>query len=74
MADVTVVGICGSLREESVTRVALERALEAADRSGQTPNCSISGSTTFRRSIRIASATRPATRKRSPPGCGLPTR
>ncbi|TYT60436.1 NADPH-dependent FMN reductase [Natrialba swarupiae] len=34
MADVTVVGICGSLREESVTRVALERALEAADRSG----------------------------------------
>jgi NAD(P)H-dependent FMN reductase len=32
--DTTVVALCGSLREESRTRVALERALDAAERRG----------------------------------------
>ncbi|MEY7849410.1 NADPH-dependent FMN reductase [Natrarchaeobius sp. A-rgal3] len=34
MTDVHVVGVCGSLREESVTRVGIERALESAERAG----------------------------------------
>jgi NAD(P)H-dependent FMN reductase len=34
MSDVHVVGICGSLRAESCTRIALERALEAAADAG----------------------------------------
>ncbi|WP_121744448.1 NADPH-dependent FMN reductase [Natronorubrum halophilum] len=34
MADVHVVALCGSLRDESTTRSALERTLEAADRAG----------------------------------------
>ncbi|WP_254768381.1 NADPH-dependent FMN reductase [Salinilacihabitans rarus] len=36
MADVHVLAICGSLREESYTRMALERALEEAARAGAT--------------------------------------
>ena len=32
MPSITVVGICGSLRDESYTRLALERALEEAER------------------------------------------
>lgn len=34
MTDVHVAAVCGSLRDESTTRIALERALEAADRAG----------------------------------------
>ena len=34
MTDVQVVAVCGSLREESTTRVALERVLEAAEAGG----------------------------------------
>ncbi|RQG90456.1 NADPH-dependent FMN reductase [Natrarchaeobius chitinivorans] len=34
MTDVRVVALCGSLGEDSVTRIALERVLEAADRAG----------------------------------------
>ncbi|SDQ86381.1 NADPH-dependent FMN reductase [Natronobacterium texcoconense] len=36
MTDVHVVGICGSLRDESKTRLALERLLEASRRAGAT--------------------------------------
>ncbi|WP_339103383.1 NAD(P)H-dependent oxidoreductase [Haloterrigena salinisoli] len=36
MADVHVTAVCGSLREASATRVALERVLEAAERGGAT--------------------------------------
>ena len=36
MADVHVVAVCGSLREASTTRTALERVLEAAERGGAT--------------------------------------
>ena len=36
MADVHVAAICGSLRDASTTRVALERALKAAERGGAT--------------------------------------
>lgn len=34
--DVSIVGLCGSLREESYTRIALERALRAAERASAT--------------------------------------
>ncbi|RQH00708.1 NADPH-dependent FMN reductase [Natrarchaeobius oligotrophus] len=34
MTDVHVAALCGSLRDDSVTRTALERALEAADDAG----------------------------------------
>ena len=36
MADVHVTAVCGSLREASATRAALERVLEAAERGGAT--------------------------------------
>ncbi|NUB92415.1 NAD(P)H-dependent oxidoreductase [Haloterrigena sp. SYSU A121-1] len=36
MADVHVTAVCGSLREASTTRAALERVLEAAERGGAT--------------------------------------
>ncbi|ELZ17236.1 NADPH-dependent FMN reductase [Haloterrigena salina JCM 13891] len=36
MADVHVAAVCGSLREASTTRAALERVLEAAERGGAT--------------------------------------
>ncbi|APW98942.1 NADPH-dependent oxidoreductase [Halobiforma lacisalsi AJ5] len=34
MANVRIAGVCGSLRDDSTTRIALERALEAAARTG----------------------------------------